>query len=62
MFVPWFVGGTSSVVLCHFAIAVLLIAFVSTMPLVGTLAVVYVGVGALTVIHPIALTDSLKPG
>ena len=56
--VPWFIVG----LLCQFAIAVLLIAFVSTMPLVGTLAVVYVGVGGLTIIHPIALTDSLKPG
>ena len=58
LFVPWFIVG----LLCQFAIAVLLIAFVSTMPPVGTLVVVYVSVGALTIIHPIALTDSLKPG
>ena len=44
--------------LCHFAIAVLLIAIVSTMPLVGTLAAVYVDVGGMTTIHPNALADS----
>jgi hypothetical protein len=31
--------------LCHFAIAVILIVFVSTMPLVGTLAAGNVGIG-----------------
>ena len=61
LFVPWFVGGISSL-LCHFAIAVLLIAFVSTMPLVGTLAAVYVGVGGLTTIHPNALADLFNTG
>ena len=49
-------------VLCHFAFAVPLIAIVSTIPLVGTLAVVYVDVRGMSTIHPNVLVDSSRLG